>query len=124
MILDLAAAIIRDGKLPSDGEQSFIVCLYKDKGDALKRGNYRYPKLTDMKVLERTVDGLVRQLMSVDDSQFGFVQGRGTADAVFVVRQLQEKYSRLSLSRIPRDSLKYFEISVLLHIRFSELRKN
>ena len=26
---DLAAAIIRDGKVPSDWEQSFIVCLYK-----------------------------------------------------------------------------------------------
>ena len=31
--------------------------------------------------------------------------------------------SRLSLSRIPRDSLEYFEISVLRHIRFAELRK-
>ena len=29
-------------------------------------------------------------------------------------------YSRLSLSRIPRDSLKNFEISVLRHIRFAE----
>ena len=35
MIRDLAAAIICDGKVPSDWEQSFIVCLYKDKGDAL-----------------------------------------------------------------------------------------
>ena len=33
------------------------------------------------------------------------------------------KYSRLSLSRIPRDSLKYFEISVPRHIRFAEFRK-
>ena len=33
------------------------------------------------------------------------------------------KYSRLSLSRTPRDSLKYFEISVVRHIRFAELRK-
>ena len=32
-------------------------------------------------------------------------------------------YSQLSLSRIPRDSLKYFEISVPRHIRFAELRK-
>ena len=32
-------------------------------------------------------------------------------------------YSRLSLSRTPRDSLKYFEISVVRHIRFAELSK-
>ena len=33
------------------------------------------------------------------------------------------EYSRLSLSRSPRDFLKYFEISVSRHIRFAELRK-
>ena len=94
MIHDLAAAIIRDGKVPSDWEQSFIVCLYKGKGEALERGNYCGLKLTQqvMKVLERIVDGLIRQLVSVDDSQFGFTPGRGTTDAIFVVRQLQEKY--------------------------------
>ena len=94
MIRDLAAAIIRDGKVPSDWEQSFIVCLYKGKGDALERGNYRGLKLTEqvMKVLERIVDSLIRQVVSVDDSQFGFVPGRSTTDAIFVIRQLQEKY--------------------------------
>ena len=94
MIRDLPAAIIRDGKVPSDWEQSFIVCLYKGKGDALERGNYRGLKLTKqvMKILERIVDGLIRQLVSIDDSQLGFVPGRGTTDAIFVVRQLQEKY--------------------------------
>ena len=94
MIRDLAVAIIRDGKVPSDWEQSFIVCLYKGNGDALERGNYRSLKLTEqvMKILERIVDGLIRQLVSIDDSQFGFIPGRGTTDAIFVVRQLQEKY--------------------------------
>ena len=47
MIRDLAVAIIRDGKVPSDWEQSFIVCLYKGKGDTLERGNYRGLKLTE-----------------------------------------------------------------------------
>ena len=70
---DLAAAIICDGKVPSDWEQSFIVCPYKGKGDALERGNYHGLKLTEqvMKVLERFVDGLIRQVVSTDDSQFG-----------------------------------------------------
>ena len=94
MICDLANTIIRDGKVPSDWEQSFIINLYKGKGDALNRDNYHGLKLTDqvMKVLERVVAGFIRQVVSIDDSQFGFVPGRGTADVIFVVRQLQEKY--------------------------------
>ena len=39
MIPDFAAAILHDGNVPSDWEQSFIVCLYKGKGNALERGN-------------------------------------------------------------------------------------
>ena len=62
MICGLVAAIICDDKVPSDLQQSFIVCLYKGKGDALDRGNYCGLKLTEqvMKVLERIVDGLIR----------------------------------------------------------------
>ena len=56
--------------------------------------NYRCLKLTElvMKVLARIMDSLIRQLVSIDHSQFGFVPGRRTTDAIFVVRQLQEKY--------------------------------
>ena len=44
-----------------------------------------------MKVLDRIMVRL-RQLVSIDHSQFGFVPGRGTTDAIFVEKQLQEKY--------------------------------
>ena len=62
MIHNLATAIIREGKVPTDWEQSFGVCLYKGKGDVLDRGNYQGLKLTKlaMKILERIVDGLIR----------------------------------------------------------------
>ena len=52
-IHDLTAVLIGNGKVRSDWEQSFIVCLCKGKGDALERGNYRGLKLTEqvMKVL-------------------------------------------------------------------------
>ena len=60
----------------------------------MDRGNYRGLKMTEqaMTVLERIADGLIRQVVSIADSQFGFVSGRGTTDTIFVVRQLQEKY--------------------------------
>ena len=38
------------------------------------------------------MDSLIRQLVLINDSQFDCVPGRGTPDAIFVVRQLQEKY--------------------------------
>ena len=42
MIRDLAAAIIRDAKVPSDWEQSFIVCLYKGKGGARDHASLKF----------------------------------------------------------------------------------
>ena len=83
MIHDLAAAIIGNGKVPSDR-----VSL---SASTRVRGMHWLTEQV-MKVLERLVDGLTRQLVSIDDSQFGFVPGRGTTDAFFVVRMLQEKY--------------------------------
>ena len=57
MIRNLAAAIDRVGKVPSDLEQSIIVCLYMGKGGALGRENNRGLKLTEqvIKVLERII---------------------------------------------------------------------
>ena len=43
---------------------------------------------------------------------------------VILKRRLQKFYIVDSLSQIPRDSLKYFEIPVSRHTRFAQLRKN
>ena len=45
-----------------------------------------------MKVLERLMEGLIRQRVEIDEMQCGFMSGRGTTDAIFIVRQLQEKH--------------------------------
>ena len=57
---DLIEDIISEGCIPTDWQESFIVNLYKGKGDALNRGNYRGLKLIEqvMKVLERVMEGL------------------------------------------------------------------
>ena len=94
VVADLINSINRDRKMPKDWEESYIINLYKGKGDALVRGNYRGPKLLEhvMKVLERIVETQIRSSIKVDDIQFGFIPGRGTTDAIFIVRQLQEKF--------------------------------
>ena len=38
-----------------------------------------------MKFIRWTADSLIRQVVTIDESQFGFVPGRGTTDASFVI---------------------------------------
>ena len=45
-----------------------------------------------MKVFERVMERRVREKVTIDNMQFGFRAGRGTTDAIFVVRQVQEKF--------------------------------
>ena len=53
------------------------------------------------------MDCLIIRLVSINDSQFGFVPGRGTTDAIFVVRQLRE----------------YLAANKRLYMAFVDLRK-
>ena len=45
-----------------------------------------------MKVFERVIEARLRRRVQIDNMQFGFSPGKGTMDAIFIVRQLQEKY--------------------------------
>ena len=94
LVRQLAERVFSGDPIPKDWEESYILNLYKGKGDALDRGNYRGLKLTDqvMKLLERVLDSSIRSMVDIDEMQFGFVPGRGTTDAIFIARQLQEKY--------------------------------
>ena len=85
-----------------DWEESHIVNLYKGKGHTLCRGKYRGLKLLEhaMKVLEWVAKKQIRSIIKIDDMQFGFMQERGTTDATFILRQLQEKFhAKISRSR-------------------------
>src|SRR5260221_512039 len=93
-VTDVCNAIVKEGRIPVDWRKSWMVNVYKGKGDALECGSYRGIKLLDhvMKVFERVIERRVRNRVKIDDMQFGFRPGRGTTDAIFVVRQIQEKF--------------------------------
>ena len=122
LMKDLINAIICECTIPDDWLRSIIVNVFKGKGDALDRGNYRGIKLLDqgMKVLERVLEGLIRDRVSIDGMQFGFMPGRGTTDAIFIVRQLQERFIERkkdlffvfvdlekAFDRVPREVIKW-----------------
>ena len=45
-----------------------------------------------MKLLECVLDSFIQEMLDIDAMQIGFVPGRGTTDAIFIIRHLQEKY--------------------------------
>ena len=91
-ITDLINNIVKEGCIPDDW--SILVHMYKGKGDPLVCGSYRTIKLLDqpMKVLERVLEKRIRCQVSIDNIHFGFMPGKGTTDAIFIMRQVQEKY--------------------------------
>ena len=90
LIRQLAERVFAGEPIPTEWEESFILNLYKGKGDALDRGNYRGLKLTDqvLKLLERVLDTAIRDMVDINEMQFCFVPGRGTTDAIFTARQM------------------------------------
>ena len=74
---ELCNAVVRDGKIPEDWSRSWLVNVYKGKGDALECGSYRGIKLVEhaMKILERVIERRVRNVVKIDSMQFGFMAG-------------------------------------------------
>ena len=62
LLTELTEVFFCNGVIPTDWQESFILNLYKGKGDALEQGNYRGLKQTDqvMKLLERVLDAFIR----------------------------------------------------------------
>ena len=45
-----------------------------------------------MKVMEHILNTIIWDTVSIDEMQFSFMPGRSTIDAIFILRQLQEKF--------------------------------
>jgi len=86
-ILDLCNGIVKEGCIPEDWKSSVVLPVYKGKGDPMECGSYRGIKLLEhaMKVVERIFEDRIRQLIDIDDMQFGFMKGIGTTDAIFIL---------------------------------------
>jgi len=88
--------LLEGKEIPKDWKDSITIPIYKGKGDAMDCGNYRGVRLLEhgMKVYEYVLERRLREIVDIGDYQFGFRQGRSTTGAIFIVRQLQEKYNQ------------------------------
>ena len=71
-----------------------LIPIFKRKGDFRSCNTYRGVKLLKhaLKIVERVREKKIRKLVNIDSMQFGFTSGRGTTDALFVVRRIQKEY--------------------------------
>src|SRR3989442_15155647 len=92
-VTDICNEVARSGVVPVDWKISWMVNVYKGEENALECSSYTGIKLLDhvLKVLERVLEARLRKTVKIDDMQFGFSPSKGTTDAIFIVRQVQEK---------------------------------
>ena len=45
-----------------------------------------------LNVVERIIEVITCGIVNIDDLQSGFMPGHGTTNAIFILRQIQEKY--------------------------------
>jgi Reverse transcriptase (RNA-dependent DNA polymerase) len=85
--------IFRSNKMPDEWRRSILVPIFKNKGDIQSCTNYRGIKLMShtMKLWERMIEHRLRKLTTVSKNQFGFMPGRSTMEAIFLIRQLMER---------------------------------
>ena len=73
---------------------SLLVQVFKGKGDPLNSNSRRGIKLLEhvFKMYEKVLDRRLREVIDIDKMQYGFMPKRGTVDAVFVLRRINEKF--------------------------------
>ena len=83
--------ILFKNKLPEEWVLSSLVPIFKGKGDPLNPNSCRGME-DAFKLYEKILYGHLCEVLDTDKMQYGFMQGRGTVDAVFVLRRLTEKF--------------------------------
>ena len=81
---------------------SVIVPIFKRKSDVMSCGSYRGVKLLQhaMKIVERVLEKRIRTLVNLNEMQFGFMPGKGTMDAIFIVEECRRNVKRRTRSCI------------------------
>ena len=80
--------------MPEEWRRNILVPIYKNKGDIQSCTNYRGIKLMRPRyeVMERVIEQRLRGTTQISTNQFGFMPGRSTTEAIFLIRQVMERF--------------------------------
>ena len=96
VMMELCQRVLDDRGMPDEWKTSVIVPIFKGKGDVMSCGSCREVKLLEhaMKIVEKALERQIPTLVNLNEMQFGFMLGKGTVDAIFIVRRMQEEYQK------------------------------
>ena len=96
VMMDLCQRVLDGRGMPDERKTSVIVPIIKGKSDVMSCGTYRRVKLVEhaMKIVDRVLDSRIQTLVNLNKMQFEFMPGKGTMDAIFIVRRMQKKYQK------------------------------
>ena len=96
VVMELCQRVLDGTGMPDEWKTSVIVPIFKGKGDVMSCGSCTGVKLLEhaMKIVERVLERRIRTLVNLNKMQFGFMPGKGTVDAIFIVWRMQEKYQK------------------------------
>ena len=94
MVDDFFNKIILIKKMLDEWRKCILVPIYKNKGDIQSCTNYRSIKLMchTMKLWERVIEQRLSHEITISENQFGFMPGRSTMEAIYLLRRLMERY--------------------------------
>ena len=94
VMVELCQRVLHRKEMPDEWQTSVLVPIFKGKKHVRNCITYKGVKLLEhaMKVVERVLERRIRELVNIDAMQFDLKPGRGTTDALFVVRRMQEEY--------------------------------
>ena len=96
VIKKLGQRVLDRKRMREEWKTSVVGSLYKGKGDVMNCGAYIGVKLREhsMKRVERVLENRIRGLVTINDMQFGFMPGKSTIRALFILRRMQEEFRR------------------------------
>ena len=89
VMMELSHRLLNGRGMPNEWQTSILMPIFKGKGDRRILG----VKLLKhaMKIVERVLERRLRNLVNAHAMQFSFMLGRGTPNALFVVRRIREQ---------------------------------
>ena len=94
VLAEICQKVIDGCGMPSEWALSIVVPIFKGKDDIRNCSCNRAVNLLEhgMKVVERVLGKRLSKIVSLDEAQFGFMPERGTIDAIFILRRMQDEY--------------------------------